>query len=185
MIGSVLEIAAAALRLAGSRFADGMIEQEAARRLPAHRARASRRRARLPIAFQVHTVSRLTPSMSWTWPFTRPMMAFDPDPVAVGEAERRAPARWHVEAVLAGDLAQPGVLRAPRVVHVHRPLRDARAAEMSSRVDRCFLERRIPERQRIEIGLDALALASPAARPCRGRAPPGGISAAARDRAGT
>ncbi len=43
------------------------------------------------------------------------------------------------------------------MVHLHRPLRDRMQREVRVR-DLALLERRVPERQRIEIGLDALAV---------------------------
>ena len=49
--------------------------------------------ARLPIAFQVHTVSGLTPSISRTWHLILPCAALDPDPIVVDEAQRAAVSR--------------------------------------------------------------------------------------------
>ena len=75
------------------------------------------------MAFQVQTVSRIDAIDQRICPLTRPLMAFDPDPVVVDKAEPRGGLAMHEQAVLAGDLPQPGVLRAPGMVHVHRPLR--------------------------------------------------------------
>ena len=53
------------------------------------------------------------------------------------------------------DLAQPGVLAVPRVVHRHRPLGQRVERELVG-VDQFALERLVVERQRVEVGLDAL-----------------------------
>ena len=65
--------------------------------------------------------------------------------------------------LLAEDLAQPGILRVPGMVHRHRPLRDRVQRKVA--VGRCAASSNgaIPERQRVEIGRDALAVAFPAA----------------------
>ena len=110
-------------------------------------------------------------------------LALDPAPAAVGDAGALRGQRIDVQVVVAVDLAQPGVLRIPRVVHRHRPLRD-RVERIGGEVGRGLFERRVPERQRIEVGVDALAqmlgrLAPRASCP----APRGGSSAACRDRA--
>src|SRR3546814_8650183 len=85
-----------------------------------------------------------------------------------------AGARVQVQVVARGDLPQPRVLRTPRVVHEHRPLRDGVEGErrsplflaprtdslpfkgragvgMGFRPDLRRLERLIPDRQRIKI----------------------------------
>ena len=50
------------------------------------------------------------------------VMARHPDPVVVGEAERPAVDPVHEQPVVAEDLPQPGILRVPGMVHLHRPL---------------------------------------------------------------
>src|SRR5690606_7603244 len=55
------------------------------------------------------------------------------------------------------DLPQPGILCAPAMVHHHRSLRDRVQREVLI-PERGLLERRIPDRQWIEIGPDAIAL---------------------------
>jgi len=81
-------------------------------------------------------------------------LRFDVDPAAVFDALRRRRARIHVQIVLAMYLTQPRILRVPRVIHRHRPLRDGRERILRV-IGRVVFERRIPERQRIEILLDA------------------------------
>ena len=78
-------------------------------------------------------VRPLTPSIKRACALTRPWPARQPDPVVV----RRCPASSarrarHVEPIGAVDLPQPGVLRAPGVIHGHGPLGDRRAADRSS-----------------------------------------------------
>ena len=65
-------------------------------------------------------------------------------------------ARIDEQVVVRVDLAQPRVLRVPRVVHRHRPLRD-RSERIAREIGRLRLQRRVVERQRIEVALDALA----------------------------
>ena len=88
-----------------------------------------RRRARLPMAFQVQTVSGLTPSISASWHFNSPGAAFDPDPIVMHQAQRLGLAARHVQLVGAVDLPQPGIHRAPGMVHRHRPLGDGGEVE--------------------------------------------------------
>ena len=97
VIGSLLDWRAAVDR--GQILGDHVVEQEALRefRRVVDRFQAP---ARLPIAFQVQTVSGLTPSISRTWHFTRPVRLIDPDPVVVFDAERRGGAAVHVEVVV-------------------------------------------------------------------------------------
>ena len=78
-------------------------------------------------------------------------------------SSRRRRCRWPArvtrideQVVVRVDLPQPRVLRIPRVVHRHRPLRD-RGERIAREVGRLRFERRVVERQRIEVGLDALA----------------------------
>ena len=80
-------------------------------------------------------------------------MARHIDPVVVVEPQRVGGGAVDEQPVLSEDLAQPGILRMPGMVHLHRPLRD-RVQRESGRFDARFLEWRIPERQRVEIGLD-------------------------------
>ncbi len=80
------------------------------------------------------------------------MPAFDPDPVILTDAEIAGRGAVHVEPVVAVDLAQPGVLRAPGVVHGHGALGDG-VKRKGRLVVALVLEGRIPEGQRVEIGL--------------------------------
>ena len=50
------------------------------------------------------------------------VMARQPDPVLLGEAKGAADRPVDEQPVVAEDLAQPGVLRVPGMVHLHRPL---------------------------------------------------------------
>ena len=72
--------------------------------------------------------------------------------IVVRDAERKRCPPIYVQPVLAMDLAQPGVLRAPGMIHRHRPLGD-RVEREGVRADLALLERDVPERQGIEIGL--------------------------------
>ena len=126
-------VAVAAL-VSRQQFGDQVVEQEALASPSGASLRRSRRRARLPIAFQVQTVSGLTPSIS-CGPGTlmRPcwLVTQTQSPSAMPELlGRRA---VHVEAVLRDDLAQPGVLRSPGVIHGHRPLGDRMQREVLGR----------------------------------------------------
>src|SRR3546814_7008375 len=62
-------------------------------------------------------------------------MADDRDPVVVLDPQTRAERPAHVELVVAVDLPQPRILRAPGVVHGHRPLGDG-AQRIGGAVDR-------------------------------------------------
>ena len=84
-------------------------------------------------------------------------MADDPDPVAVFQFEPLCLGAVHIDRIGAVDLTQPCVLRSPAVIHRHRPLGDG-VHRVLRHIDRRALERRIPERQGVEIGLDPLAL---------------------------
>ena len=55
---------------------------------------------------------------------------------------------------MAVDLAQPGVLRIPGVVHGHRPLRDG-VERVAAQVGGCVFQGRIPKGQGVEIGVNA------------------------------
>jgi hypothetical protein len=59
------------------------------------------------------------------------------------------------QVVVRVDLAQPGVLRVPGVVHRHRPLRH-RGERVLVLVGDLRFERLVIEGQRVEVGLDAL-----------------------------
>ena len=109
-------------------------------------------------------------------------MARHIDPVVVVEAERAGRGAVDEQPVLAEDLAQPGILRVPGMVHLHRPLRD-RVQRKAGGVDARFLERRIPERQRVEIGLDPGAVLFRRHARFRVPAPRGGSAATSRHRA--
>ncbi len=111
-----------------------------------------------------------------------PVMARDPHPIFLVEAERPAGHPVDVQPVVAEDLAQPRVLRMPRMVHLHRPL-GQRVQREGRAVDPRFLERHVPERQRVEIGRDAVAVARAAARPRRVLGRQGESAATARHRA--
>ena len=76
----------------------------------------------------------------------------DAGPIALGEALRFPDFGRHIERVVAVDLAQPSVLRAPAVIHGHWPLRQG--------VDRkafVLIRAGVPDRQRVHTVLDALA----------------------------
>src|SRR5947207_15904656 len=79
------------------------------------------------------------------------------DPIIVGEAEGARGDPVHEQAVLAEDLPQPGILRVPGMVHLHRPLGD-RVQWKAAGIGAGFLERRVPEGQGVEIGPDARAV---------------------------
>ena len=85
-------------------------------------------------------------------------MAGDPDPVAIADAERPGGLAMDVQPVLAGDLAQPRILRAPRVVHVHGALGDG-VQRVVAAIDHALLEGRVPQGQGVGVGGDARAVA--------------------------
>ena len=92
-------------------------------------------------------------------------------PSAMPAAQRGA--RVDEQVVVRVDLAQPGVLRVPRVVHRHRPLRH-RVERVLRRVGGLLLERRVVEGQRVEVGLARARAGGPAAAcpgclPCAAR----------------
>ena len=68
-------------------------------------------------------------------------------PVAFREAERVPEPARHIERVLPVDLAQPGVLAAPGMVHRRGALGDG-VEGIFGRIDEAFLEGRIPDGQR-------------------------------------
>ena len=144
---------AMAVRLRRQQFGDDVVEQEAAAWTSGASAARFQAPARLPMAFQVHTVSGLTPSISLICAFTLAVHGFRSRPSRRrrGRAARRSRA-MDEQAVPAVDLPQPGVLRAPGMIHLHRPLRHARAAGSASLSTAALLERRVPERQRVEVG---------------------------------
>ena len=82
-------------------------------------------------------------------------LAFHPGPAAVGNACGLRGAGVDVQVVVAVDLAQPGVLRVPRVVHRHGPLGNG-VQRIGGQVGGVFFEGRVPKRQRIKIGVNAL-----------------------------
>src|SRR5690606_17590874 len=70
----------------------------------------------------------------------------DTGPVAVLEPQLLPDTRGDIERVFPVDLPQPGILRAPGVIHRHRPLGECMEGEA---VVRFLTEWRIPYRQRI------------------------------------
>ena len=84
-----------------------------------------------------------------------PGAADHPDPVVIDDAQFPGRGAGHIEAVGAVDLAQPGVLRAPGMIHRHRPLGDGVQGVIARQI---FFEGRIPDRQGIEVFLDAGAV---------------------------
>ena len=110
----------------------------------------------LPIAFQVQTVPGSTAS-EWlqrqrTLPHGDSTHIHAPSSMPAAQRDLRI----DVEGVVRVDLSQPGVLRVPRVVHRHRPLRDRVERELRE-IGALRLQRLVIERQRIEVGLDPLA----------------------------
>ena len=86
-------------------FRDQVVEQKApcgTRASPGSRSQAP---ARLPIAFQVHTVSRVDPIHQPGRNADPAVMARQPDPVVLGEAERPAGGPVHEEPVVADGSA--------------------------------------------------------------------------------
>src|SRR6185369_491526 len=81
--------------------------------------------------------------------------AFDPDPIAVAEAQALAQLARDEQGIARLDLPQPGILPAPGMIHVHRALGD-RVQHVTFAVGR-RAERRIPARQRVEPLGDARA----------------------------
>ena len=79
----------------------------------------------------------------------------DPDPAAVVYALGPRDPRIDEQIVVRVDLAQPGVLRIPGMVHGHRALGDG-VQRVLVDVGHLRFERLVVERQRIEIGFDAL-----------------------------
>src|SRR5262249_59656506 len=69
--------------------------------------------------------------------------AADPHPIVVIDTKLGGTRPVQVQPVGAMDLAQPGVLRAPGMVHGHRPLRDGKEREITLAVG--ALEWRIPK----------------------------------------
>ena len=61
-----------------------------------------------------------------------------------------------MQIVVAVNLAQPSVLRIPRVIHRHRPLRQS-VERKCAEIRGIFFQRGIPKRQWIKISFDALA----------------------------
>ena len=98
--------------------------------------------------------------------FARPAHAFDlapwrldPDPVAIGDARVCRGATVDVQVVVRMNLAQPRVLRIPRVIHRHRSLgnrRQGKCIGAMRRLDVLALQRCIVERQWIEVSVDPL-----------------------------
>ena len=109
---------------------------------------------RLPIAFQVHTVSGLTPSINLICASIRPAWldtqtqssSASPRPCAVTRFmnKRFCPRIWRNQAFC--ECQEWYICIGRWVIGVQRE---------GVRVDARLLERRIPERQRVEIGLDA------------------------------
>ena len=160
-------------RPAGQQLGDHVVEQEAAaglRRVVVEAPGA----ARLPMAFQVHTVSGLTPSISSHLrldPAVRLSIhtqssSARPSSRGWRDARRAGCGRWICRSQAFCEPQEWYMCIGRWVMRVQRE----RVA-----VDGRLLERRVPDRQRIEIGLDARAHAGRAAAPRRGPARRGGI----------
>src|SRR3954463_10198721 len=83
-----------------------------------------------------------------------PGMARHPNPIVLGDAETACRQLMNEQPVLPEDLAQAGILRVPGMVHLHRPLGDC-VQRKAVAVDALALEGRVPDRQWVEIALDA------------------------------
>ena len=82
------------------------------------------------------------------------VMADHPHPVVVLKSFELGLGAVHIEPVAGMDLAQPRILRAPGMIHRHRPLgdREERVGVLAAILG---FERPVPGRQRIEIACDA------------------------------
>src|SRR5271165_4691994 len=69
------------------------------------------------------------------------LTARQPYPVFLREAERLPSRPVDEQPIVAEDLPQPGILRMPRMVHLHRPL-SQRVERKAPTIDPSFLERR-------------------------------------------
>ncbi len=146
----------------------------------------SRRPGALPACrspFQVQMVLALARLGAGDLDLDAAVMRGHPHPVAVDEAELVADRTRHEQHVLRVDLPQPGVHRAPGMVHRRGPLGDG-VQRIFVPVDLRLLERLVPVGQRVEGVEDALAMRfrRASARACL--RPTAGISAAIPGRAG-
>src|SRR6516162_8084802 len=85
------------------------------------------------------------------------LTARQPYPVVLCQAQRPPGRPVDEQSVVAEDLPQPSILRVPGMVHLHWPLRHRVQRKAPTFAPR-FLERRVPKRQRVEIGRDPLAM---------------------------
>src|SRR5215211_8491795 len=77
------------------------------------------------------------------------MAARCPHPIAIDETELIGTCVAHIKPIAVDDLAEPGVLRAPGMIHRHGSLRDRMQWKFLV-ITRALLERFIPEGQGIE-----------------------------------
>ena len=87
-----------------------------------------------------------------------PGPALGPHPVVVFEARLFGDGFGNIEPIGTVNLPEPGILGAPGMVHGHGTLGD-RVKGIGLRAGRRLVQRLIPERQRIEVGLDTVPLA--------------------------
>ena len=79
-----------------------------------------------------------------------------PHPAAIGNALGAGGPGADEQVVVAVNLAQPGILRVPGVVHRHRALGDC-VERVFDGVGGLFFQRHVIKRKRVEVGLYALA----------------------------
>ena len=110
------------------------------------------------MAFQDHTVLGLTPAINFTCTLMRPDRLSAHTQSSSSRPRLFRDGFGNIEPIGSMNLPKPGILGAPGMVHGHGTLGD-RVKGISLRVGRRLVQRLIPERQRIKVGLDTVPLA--------------------------
>src|SRR3984893_16692014 len=139
----------------GQIFRDEVVEQEADTRFrcilverPCTRTLADR--IPRPDGVRIDPVHEARPA------FELAVAALDPDPVLILDSQLHRNIAMQVNPVFRKDLAEPGILRAPRMVHRHRALSD-RVERETLLVNECLFDRLVPDGKRLHETLAPLA----------------------------